>query len=284
MYGESSSNTNLLMLMQTVGVPLLVVLLGAALWWLLRQRLSRPLLIMAPALGLGFWISYSWIQGRLGLPPQQALDVLIPVLLIALLLELGLPRLGLSRLGQTWLSLPLLLGMMVWMLYPILSRAATAETVTTLLAIALFYLLLQSGFSHSTNARVQNALALCCAAAAAPVMAIDGTLLLAQLSGALATGLGVLWLLGLLVKSEHFNLPLLTPMMLVGLYVGAQQYAEINLYALLLVSLGTLASTVIIRRWWPIASLWGDNLRVLVLGALPFALALWLIWPEQSLY
>ena len=283
MYAEPSLNANLLMMLQTVGVPLIASLLGCLFWWFNRQRISQPLFIVLPAAALGFWISFCWIQGRFAFPPQQAMDVLLPLLVVAVVLELLLPRLSLTRSSTLSILLVIFMGFVTWMLYPILSRASVVDNSILLAAIAVFYLALQFGYDRAANNQVQNALGLFLAAAAAPVFALDGTLKLAQISGALATGLGVIWLIGLLSKSDVLNVRLLTPMMVAALYVAAYQYADVNLSALLLISLGALL-VVSLRRWWPIASRWLDNVRVLALSALPFALAIWLIWPEESLY
>ncbi len=282
MYAESSSDANLLMLMQTAGGPLAVMLFGLLLCWWLRRRLS-PLAVMLPAVAIGFWISYGWIQGRSGLPPQQAMDVLIPLLLSVLLLELALPRLNLSRYGQMTVSVLLVVGFSAWMLYPILSRSSGFDAFLLLLAAGLFYLLLQSGFGGRGCDNVRDAVGVTMVAAAAPVFAVDGSLLLAQLSGALAAGLGVLWLAGLLIRPLANSVVVFTPAMTTALYVAAHQYAEVNSVALLLISVGTLL-VVQIRRWWPVASVPVDNFRVLLLAAVPFTASLWLIWPEQSLY
>ena len=83
--------------------------------------------------------------------------------------------------------------------------------------------------------------------------------------------------------AEKFNIRLMAPMMVAALYVAAHQYADVNPYALLLISMGVLIAAAL-RRWWPIISVWGDNIRVLALGSLSFVAALWLIWPEGSLY
>ena len=283
MYAEPNSNANLLMIMQTVGVPLVIALFGLVIWWLNRRNSSNLTLIIVPFIAIGFWISFSWIQGRVGFPPQQAMDILIPLLLVSLILEFGSHRIGLSRSWEVVIALVIFMGFITWMLYPILSRTGVVENTLTLSSIAIFYLVIQTSLSSPSNGRVSNAMGLYLAATGVPLFALDGTLKLAQISGALATGLGVLWLAGLSKNRNVLPVRYVTAMMVAALYVAAQQYADVDPYALLLVSLGILIVSQL-RRWWSIPSIWGDNIRVQVLGLLPFVAALWLIWPEESLY
>ncbi|OMH38183.1 hypothetical protein [Motiliproteus sp. MSK22-1] len=293
MYAEPSSSANLIMIMQSLVLPLAVALFGLLVWWLNRRNIPRATLVIVPFIAIGFWASFSWIQDRLGLPPQQAMDILIPLLLVSVIFELASHWVNLSGLWKVVLSLVAFMGFIIWMLYPILSRADAVEIVLILVSAAILYLVLQISFSNPANSSVSNGVGLYLAAVAAPLFALDGTLKLAQISGALAAGLGVIWLAGLLFSRKisavqqytegMFAVRFVTPMMVTALYVAAHQYADVNPYALLLVCLGIVIVTLI-RRWWPIASIWGDNIRVMVLGLLPFAAALWLIWPEESLY
>jgi len=113
------------------------------------------------------------------------------------------------------------------------------------------------------------------------------TLLIGQLVGALAAALGACWLLGFNGSSRigAKSLAAVLALPFGGLLVMAYQFAEVDLLALLTV-LGLLLIPEVYRRVMSTQQLgyWWLSLQVAVLSLIPIGIALWRVWPEQSLY
>jgi hypothetical protein len=281
MYADESNAATLVMLGQTVGLPLLLTGVSLLLWWMLRQRFINPVPFLAAGVLFGFWAGSAWIRGRLGFPPTQALDLLVVMGLVAVVLEVV--PLRSEALWSRVAPFLIFMGLTVWMLYPILSRAPVLQSLLDLSMVAGFYLLLNGTVNRSNQEPIQDGLLMMIAAGAAPVIALGGTLLLGQMTGVLATCLGVLWLAGLLSEDLRGKLRVIPVWLITGLFSAAYFYADVDGFALGALVVGLLIMTLP-RRSWPAGSNLWDNLRLCALGILPLGLALWLIWPQESMY
>ncbi|WP_434666934.1 hypothetical protein [Aeromonas sp. NJAU223] len=109
------------------------------------------------------------------------------------------------------------------------------------------------------------------------VIGIDGSLLIAQLAGALAAFAGFRALLGVFAGLN--NAPAALALALAFVQMLAWQYVEVPLVALLPVWLLPLLEWALRGKPWPVR--WGLLILVAGVGA---GLSLWWVWPEASLY
>ncbi|HEY5717825.1 MAG TPA: hypothetical protein VIS52_04970, partial [Motiliproteus sp.] len=289
MYEQSSGSASLIMALQTVGLPVLWALVGIGLqrWLVGPQAQSGSKLAQSPAplllgaaLAAGFWVSAGWIRGSWGLPPAQAMDVLVLAPWLLLAGEWAWARLGFGL--RVLLALLLSAGLVVWMLWPILSRGTVLEALGAVMLVLVLFALPYISLQAPKLAQQQALFWLAGVALAAPIVALDGTLLLAQLCGVLASLLGVLWLASLLPLGLG-SLRLLGPGMALLLYCAAYFYADIHPLALALPALGVGAGALLSLRWGCSNRL-VEALRTLVLGGVATAAAAWLVWPQGSMY
>lgn len=109
------------------------------------------------------------------------------------------------------------------------------------------------------------------------VIGIDGSLLIAQLAGALAAFAGFRALLGVFAGLN--NAPAALALALAFVQMLAWQYVEVPLVALLPVWLLPLLEWTLRGKPW--LARWGLLILVAGVGA---GLSLWWVWPEASLY
>lgn len=279
MYGQSAADATTLMAMQTVGLPLLAALLGIGGAWFLQRKgfALGALMALGVLLAAGFWGAAGWMRGRWGLPPQQAMDVLALAPWLLLVAEVVVVRYGWRR----CITFAALAGLSGWLLWPILARGeflASALLLGAILALAA----LAYGVVGSADADERGVIWPAALALTAPLIALDGSLLLAQLSGVAATLLGVTWLASRLLPS----LPLLSvlPVGLVTLlFSAAHSYANTDLRALLL-PLGAMLASALALRLGGCGNRWLQLAVLLLAGGAAAALGAWLVWPQESLY
>jgi hypothetical protein len=283
MYADTNTNPMIGMLSQTVSAPLVLCILASLMWFAARRRIDSPAWFVAPAAAAGFIVAYAAIQGRAVFPPRGALDVIAVIAVAGAALEWFRAWRPASRSWARVVVLVLVAITTGWMLYPVISRFSAAGALAAVAGVTIAFALFQFVAGLPLNRRVDGAVYLFTAAAAAPVIALDGTLKIAQVSGALAACLGVLWAAGLVFREHRFNLEFFAPWLIASVYAAAYFYADIDPAALLALPVG-IAMLAGLRRLWPVESIWLDNLRLILAGALPLAVALWRVWPEQSLY
>lgn len=283
MYGDPETSPMVDMLWQSAAAPLLACLVGVAAWRVLRSRVSSPSWMLAPATAIGFSLAWAAIQGRAVLPPAGALDIIVVMAVGAAAIDvLSAARPTSARFAPA-VAAVLVSASGGWMLYPILSRAPLWMTPLAIGAFVTLFLALYTTTSRPGHSRVRSALFVCLTLGAAPVIALDGTLKLAQLSGALAACAGVGWVAGLLYRDSRFALGVTFPWLASAIFVAAYFYADIDPLALAMLACGVLLVAEA-RRFSATESLVIDNLRVLIASSIPTALAVWKIWPDQPLY
>lgn len=277
MYGESVSP--LAMLLPVVVYPLLAaVVLGLVLFQFDRKQLQKPAFWLATALIWLAWITAAQgIHTRWQLPPRQALDwlliaSLVPVLATRLPKEYRMSGFGVASM----LSFALVAQ-------PILGRMSTIEVFTQIIGWLLF-----CGVAISAADRQQSAFRfpvsqIVMIVTSALVIGISSSLNTAQLTGSLAVVLGAIWLLNRIVAlSAQSVLAVAQGTMALWLFILAYAfyYADVSIYALMLLSLPLLI------KWTdnPDDAGWKKVATTTAISLLPGILAVWWVWPEQSLY
>ncbi|WP_210398301.1 hypothetical protein [Motiliproteus sediminis] len=279
MYGQSAADATTLMALQTVGFPLLAALLGIGVAVLL-QRKDRALSAfvgLSLLLAVGFWGAAGWMRGRWGIPPQQAMDVLAisPWLLLAS--EWVTLRYGWRRV----ISVSAVAGLVGWLLWPILARGGWL-TGCVLVGVILLLAFLAYTLANSDDEGDFWVIWPASAALVAPLIALDGSLLLAQLGGVVATLLGASWLASRLLS--NLPLPVLLPAGVVTLlYSAAHSYANTDLRALLL-PLGAMLVTGLLLRLSGLANRWAAVILLLLAGGAAAGAGAWLVWPQEPMY
>ncbi|OIN12936.1 hypothetical protein [Oceanisphaera psychrotolerans] len=243
-----------------MGVDLLIQTLlpafaaGAIGWW-------RPSAFWWLA-GLAVWVTMGWASGWYWWPTKGT--QWLPMVFWAVALAELLPGRWRRLLAPLLIS-----GVFLLALWPLLARYPEA-----LLGLVVFWL--WQGWCEWRCGTDRAGLGFAAGGGAfAITVAIDGSLLLAQLAGALAVLAGFLWLSGLSrsVSDRQFT--------------GA--------YVLLL----TLCWQYIPMDWWIVAlalvppwveqglrrkGAWRSSLAAIGAAVLVGALSLWLVWPQDSLY
>lgn len=277
MYGESASP--LAMLLPTVIYPLLAaVALGFVIYKLEQKQQPKPVFWLATVLIWIAWLTAAQgIHTRWQMPPRQALDWL----LLASLLPVLATRLP-KHIRMTGFGVAALLGFAL-VAQPIITRMSTIDLFTHTIGWLLI-----CGIAISAAERQKNSFSfpisqIVMLTTSAIVIGVASSLSLAQLIGALAAGLGGLWLLNRFIKlSDNAMLSITRATMALWLIVMAyaHYYGDVSIYALVL-----LATPLLIcwsdkqdELWWKAMS------KPIAISLIPGLLALWWVWPEQSLY
>ncbi len=269
------------MLIDTVTGPIAMMALGLVVSAVFADR-GIASWLLAPALAAGFVIALVTIQGRPVWPPAAALDVLAAAAVLGAVAEWVRRGLGLEWRGSLLLGAILVAGCGAWMLWPILSRGALLPGVLAVAGVVLLFAAMHV-LSCPTFRSTRNGAWMILAVTAAPVIGIDGSLKLGQFAGALGAGLGTVWLGGLLLRRETVDLPLLAPTLLTLVYAAAWFYAETDDLALGVLVLAALLSQGLAHATG-IRSRVVGHLLLAATSAVALGLALWRVWPEQSLY
>ncbi len=277
MYGESTSP--LAMLLPTVAYPLLAaIILGLVVYKLEQKQQPKPVFWLATILIWIAWLAAAQgIHTRWQMPPRQALDWL----LLASLLPVLATRLP-KHIRMTGFGVAALLGFAL-VAQPIITRMSTIDLFTHTIGWLLI-----CGIAISAAERQKNSFSfpisqIVMLTTSAIVIGVASSLSIAQLIGALAAGLGGLWLLNRFIKlSANAMLSITRSTMALWLIVMAyaHYYGDVSIYALVL-----LATPLLIcwsdkqdELWWKAMS------KPIAISLIPGLLALWWVWPEQSLY
>lgn len=248
-------------------LPLVLSLILATL--MLRYRWSG-----AWGLAAIWLIAYFWIRGLPVLPPREAVDWLWIIGIITLVVG-SLP----IRLQRQWLSLvgllTLSLGVIAW---PVLRQNLFAllsmELAILIIAGAIIIRRLVVGtnitFSALPLAIISSSYAI--------IAALSSSLLVGQLSSALAAALGGFALYELTPKAKVTLLPaqaaVLANVWLLCLMLIGRVYANLNLVPLVLLIVALILSRVLpLHRWWQV---------VLFTGIPSLAALLWLVLPQDA--
>lgn len=194
----STSSVLVTLLLQTLVWPALTALMGIGIgqFWLSR-RLPRQFLpvVSAAAIGAAFLAVYPLIYGQWVFPPLQALDW-VPLFLLGALIGFAVDdAVGFAPRVRLWVQAFCVLlagGLLLW---PILGRETLASAIPTGLGVAALWL---GGWVYLDRADSGDSstgvMLLIVAAGTAVISVMTGSVLVGQLSGALAAALGG-WLL-----------------------------------------------------------------------------------------
>lgn len=281
MYGESVSP--LMMLLPVVVYPLLAALVISFLIFRLEASGQRKVSYwLAP---LVIWLAWlTAVQGihtRWSFPPRQAMDWLALMPLIPALAT-RLPK----HIRMAGFGVALVLSFAL-VAQPIVGRMSFIELISHAIGG-----LLVSGVALMASDRQRNSFRfpvslISMMTMSALVIGISSSLSLAQLVGGICAALSAVWLLCRVVKADTGTQQAITQgAMAVWLMVlaYARYYAEVGIWALLLLALPMLVK-------WPAAVTQGEQQpwwralgETMIASVIPGLLALWLVWPEQSLY
>ena len=287
MYQEAS-NANLMMLLYTAVVPFMVSL---AIGYLTSKWLKRGTYLGYLA---GFFVGLGLIHTGLSLPPKQAIDYLSASVLIGLIGHIITQHYASSKhlLGIVYLLIAL---SFYWLLNPVLKHSGlTMSLIWVVVCTTLSVLYLQLEAKASRQTRLNTPLVailpytalMIITASSAPVVAIGGSLLLAQLLGVLAAALCAYCLLALAYKQTALS-PLGAWLIYAGLMAQSHVLADI--------AIGVVALSVLSSLFMPLAMLalqhkLSQSRALVLLGgqvmlsAVLTGVSLYLVWPASSLY
>lgn len=280
MYGEATSP--LTMLLPVAVYPLLAaIVLGLVIFKLEASSAKKWAFWVAPVVVWLAWLTAAQgIHTRWQLPPRQALDWLIVMALVPVLAT-RLPK----QLRMSGFGISALLAFTV-VAQPLVARMSTIELFTHLIGwLLLLGIALSAADQQKSSFRFPVSL-LTMMTLSAIVVGISSSLALAQMIGAVSAVLGGLWLLARVVKLPDTLMLAMTQGALAlwcFILAYAHYYADVNLYALVILALPLLKA-------WPITVTtdWKASIKTLlatvIISASTGLLALWMVWPEQPLF
>lgn len=270
------------LLLNTIIWPVLTTMIAAGIWFYCRLPANTQLLhkladyphwlVLA-----GFWVGYLLIYNNLSIwPIKQALDGLFWVLLLALL---G----GVVKVKQ--LSVLFVVASAVCIFWPLLVNTRSDEFTQIFFVMLVIWVLVQQ-FVLSLSSTGRLLIPFLMVVTCALVISFSGSLLIGQITGVLASGLGVIWLLSVFAGFKFPTLPILsTVMLLVGSLLSmAYYFVEVDWLAIVL--------CISILVLYPVESVLHNKLKspivadiIIIIFAMAIALAaIYIIWPEQNYY
>ncbi len=241
--------------------------------------------VAATALFAGAALGLLLVHAGFQFPPARSPDRLLPLLALAWVFVCFVPWSWRER-PMGLLGVGLLIGVaLVWLLWPLLQRWPLPRVALVLLAGGALWALLWWLARRGAQQDYGASCLLAPLVMTALVVAIDGSLLIGQFAGVLAAALGGWWLYSLLRAPRALGRPGtdLAAFALAAILTLAHFYAGLDLPALLLLALSPLPGVVLAGVLQPLP-VWQSRLLAGLVCCLPGLLALWSIWPQESLY
>ncbi|OPX56674.1 hypothetical protein SAMN02745127_00457 [Oceanospirillum multiglobuliferum] len=280
MYGEETSP--LAMLLPVAVYPLLAaIVLGLVIYKLDGAGYKKAVFWAAPVLIWLAWLTAAQgIHTRWQFPPRQALDwfllmTLVPVLATRLPKNIRMSGFGISSM----LAFALVAQ-------PLVGRMSTIDLFTHLVGWLLLLGVAILASDQQKNSFRFPASLLTMIILSAIVIGISSSLALAQMTGAVAAVLGGLWLLARVIRLPD-DLMLACTQGAMALWIlvlaYAHYYADVNIYALVILALPLL------KAWPELTSTdgkveWKALIPTVLISASTGLMALWMVWPAQSLF
>ncbi len=219
-------------------------------------------------------ISYFWVRGVPVLPPREAVDWLW--IIGSIMLVVGMLPITSHR-QWLWLSavLVLSLGVIVW---PVLRQNIFVLLALELVVLVVIGVVMIRRLITGTNATFSALPLAIISASYAVIAALSSSLLVGQLSSALAAALGGFALYELTAKAKVTVLPVqaavLASVWLLCLMLIGRVYANLSLIPMTLLLMALILSRVSpLHRWWQV---------VLFTGIPSLAALLWLALTQDA--
>ena len=201
------------------------------------QRLSLVLKsIITTGVFIAWLISFFWIVGVPSLPPKEAIEWSIYIGAVFIIISLFLK----SGFGQIILHALLSIVGAILIAWPVISHTPELQLFVELLFFLLIAGIISYRLLHISPASPALSIGISNAGLAI-VAGLGGSLLIGQLSGALAASLGAFALLELYKKLEatqiRRNTTLLTSLLSLLMIIVARIYAELPLVSVVLLAL-----------------------------------------------
>ncbi|WP_417597515.1 hypothetical protein [Oceanospirillum sp.] len=281
MYGESVSP--LMMLLPVVVYPMLAALVISLILFKLAQsgKVKAAYWLAPLVIWLAWLTAAQGIHTRWSFPPRQAMDWLLLMPLIPAL-AIRTPQ----NIRMAGFGVALVLSFAV-VAQPIVGRMSLIEMISHAIGG-----LLVAGIALMAAERQHNSFRfpvslIVMMTMSALVTGISSSLSLAQMIGGICAALGAVWLMALILKTEH-HIPLLIARGSLAVWLMvlayAHYYADVSIWALLLLALPLLIKWPSANRQKAPRSRWKDLAETVLASVIPGLLALWLVWPEQPLY
>ncbi len=274
----------------TVIYPLLtaLVLIGSARALWKDQWATTRLYLVGIGLSFGFLVGYFSIHQGFSASHINSVDRLFFAVSIAGLTAF-LFHIWITRLRRYLLMPPATFIILYVLISPLLFRLQLAEAVGFILGTLLIWTASGMVWTKISHSHISNTSYVVAALGSAIIISLDGSLLIGQMAGALTAAAGGWWLLNQTQKRHEplgkANMVFLQ-LLLGAILTLAYFYAEVNLIALLLIAFIPFLYPVC-QRAIAISGTTAPLLQSIVTGmisSIPVLMALWLVWPEQSLY
>ena len=280
MYGEETSP--LAMLLPVAVYPLLAaIVLGLVIYKLDNAGYKKAVFWAAPVLIWLAWLTAAQgIHTRWQFPPRQALDWLVLMTLVPVLATRLPKNIRMSGFG--------ICSMLAFALVaqPLVGRMSTIDIFTHLVGWLLLLGVAILAADQQKNSFRFPASLLTMIILSAIVIGISSSLSLAQMTGSVAAVLGGLWLLARVIRLPD-DLMLACTQGAMALWIlvlaYAHYYADVNIYALVVLALPLLKA-------WPEPTStdgkveWKALIPTVLISASTGLVALWMVWPAQSLF
>ena len=268
-------------------ITALIFISGARVLWKDQWATSR-LYLVGIGLSFGFLAGYFAINTGFSSSHISSTDRIFFAVSIAGLTAF-LYHIWVARLRRFLLMPPATLLIILLLIYPLLDRMPLTEAIQVILISFVIWLVAGAFFTKNASKHTSNSSFLATAIGAAIIISLDGSLLIGQIAGALAAAAGAWWVLNQ-TKSRHETLGKASmtflQLILGSILVLAYFYAEVSPVALLLIVCIPFMQKFgdQISGHFGIATPLFQSCIVGLISLIPVAIALWLIWPETSLY
>lgn len=276
MYGESVSP--LALLLPAAVYPMLAAIASGLIIYKLEQhKQARLLFWLIPLL-----LFLSWLAGATGIhtrwqfPPERAMDWLLVASLLPVLATRLPEQIRMSGFG---ISCLLAFGLIA---QPLIGRMGGVDLFAQIIGWMLACGTAISAADRQKNAVLFPVSLIVMIVMSAVVTGIASSLSIAQLTGALAAALGGIWFLNRFVAISASGM-MAASQAVMALWIMVQAYAhyygDVSIYALVILS------APLLWAWDKQEHLSIKHLiRTVAISLAPGLLALWMVWPEQSLY
>ena len=274
----------------TVLYPFITALIfigGARVLWKDQWETSR-LYLVGIGLSFGFLVGYFAINTGFSASRISSTDRIFFAVSIAGLTAF-LYHIWIARLRRFLLMPPATLLILLLLIQPLLERMPLAEAVPVITIAFLIWRAAGTFLTRNASKHTSNSSFLATAIGAAIIISLDGSLLIGQIAGALAAAMGAWWVLN---QTQNWHEALgkasmnFLQLILGSILILAYFYADVSPIALLLVACVPFLQPIgeHITNAFEITAPIIQSCIVGLISFIPILIALWLIWPEESLY
>ncbi len=240
------------------------------------------------AISIGFSSAYFIVYPGFSFPPVEVGDYIFIVILLALAFALLSNHYSLTGKVALIGQIALVTVISLVLLFPLIIRQTLVSALVDITLTVSIWMIFWKAMERQVRDHQNVMLIIIFSAGNAVIVAVDGSLLFGVLLAVLAVSTGAWWLMQLWTQ-QPVNYQVVTGFLLipvVSLVLVAHHYSEINIFAIVVLLLIPVIGFIeaLLQKTHTQLSAWVQYCRLALLGSLPVLVALWLVWPDESLY